>query len=114
AVTGTNGFSSNVNISCSVAATATACSPAASNPASVAVGASATVTVTTTARGFLLPIQTPRRFDVVHTPMQLAILAVLFLVLLAFAARASRYRVLLSLPAAGLFLFLVLEVAGCG
>ena len=114
AVTGTNGFNSNVTISCSVAATAAACTPAATSPVSVGVGATATVTVTTTARGFLLPIQTPRRFDVVPTPMQLAILAVLLLVLLAFAARTSRHRVLLSLPAAGLFFFLVLEVAGCG
>jgi hypothetical protein len=114
AVTGTNGFNSNVTISCSVAATAAACMPAATSPASVAVGATATVTVTTTARGFLPPIQTPRRFDIVPTPMQLVILAVLLLVLLAFAAQTSRHRVILSLPAAGLFLFLVLEVGGCG
>jgi Pro-kumamolisin, activation domain/Bacterial Ig-like domain (group 3) len=114
AVTGTNGFSANVTVSCSVMATAAACSPGASNPASVAVGSSATITVTTTARGLVTPIDTSPRFGPVRMLMPLCFLVVLALVLLMFGARTLRERVVVSVPAAGLVLFLALETFGCG
>jgi hypothetical protein len=111
AIGSTGGFSSNVSVTCSLPAAATTC---AANPPSVAPGSNTTITVTTMAHQFLIPSRPFRRFGPRQKVVPLLLLAMLAAILLAFAARTRRQRIAISLPLAGLILFLVFQAAGCG
>jgi len=104
-------FASNVAVTCSLPAAATTC---AANPPSVAPGTSTTITVTTMAHQLLIPVRPFRRFGPWQKIVPLLLLATLAAILLAFAARTRRQRIAISIPLAGLVLFLVLHAAGCG
>jgi hypothetical protein len=111
AIGSAGGFSSNVAVTCSLPAVATTC---AANPPSVAPGSNTTITVTTMAHQFLIPSRPFRRFGPWQKVVPLLLLAMLAAILLAFAARTRRQRIAISLPLAGLILFLVFQAAGCG
>jgi len=110
AVSATGGFASNVAVTCSLPAAATTC---AANPASVAPGANTAITVTTMAHQFLIPARPPRRFGPWQKVVPILALAAIAALLLAFAARTRRQRIAISIPLAGLILFLVFQAAGC-
>jgi len=111
AIGSVGGFASNVAVTCSLPAAATTC---AANPPSVAPGASTTITVTTMAHQLLIPIRPLRRFGPWQKIVPLLLLAILAAILLTFAARTRRQRIAISIPLAGLVLFLVFQAAGCG
>jgi hypothetical protein len=111
AIGANGGFASNVSVTCSLPAAATTC---AANPASIAPGSNTTITVTTMAHQLLIPLQPLKRFGPWQRVVPLLVLAAVAFMLLAFAARTRRQRIAVSIPLAGLVLFLVFQAAGCG
>jgi hypothetical protein len=110
AISASGGFASNVAVTCSLPAAATTC---VANPASVAPGTNSTITVTTMAHQFLIPTWPLRRFGPWQRVVPILVLAALAALLLAFAARTRRQRIAISIPLAGLVLFLMFQAAGC-
>jgi hypothetical protein len=110
AISASGGFASNVSVTCSLPAAATTC---AANPASVAPGTNTTITVTTMAHQLLIPSRPFRRFGPWQKVVPILVLAALAALLLAFAARTRRQRIGVSIPLAGLVLFLVFQAVGC-
>jgi hypothetical protein len=110
AISASGGFASNVAVTCSLPAAATTC---VANPASVAAGTNTTITVTTMAHQFLIPSRPIRRFGPWQKVVPILVLAALAALLLAFAARTRRQRIAISIPLAGLVLFLMFQAAGC-
>jgi len=110
AISASGGFASNVAVTCSLPAEATTC---VANPASVAPGNSTVITVTTMAHQFLVPVRPFRRFGPWQRVVPPLVLAALAALLLAFAARTRRQRIAISIPLAGLVLFLMFQAAGC-
>jgi hypothetical protein len=111
-IAGQGGFSSAVALSCSTPfnATDTHCSI---SPSSIASGSgTATVSVSTMARGVVPPSSPFRYFDP-RPYLAPAVISIMLLVLRGFA-RTRRRRLALSLPIAGLALFVVLQIIGCG
>src|SRR6266404_3868610 len=111
AIGATGGFASSVTVTCSLPAAATTC---AANPPSVAPGNSTTITVTTMAHQILIPARPLKRIGPWQRVVPLLVLAAVALILLVFAARTRRQRIAISIPLAGLVLFLVFQAAGCG
>jgi hypothetical protein len=111
AIASVGGFASTVAVTCSLSAAATTC---AANSPSVAPGANTSITVTTMAHQLLVPTRPPSRFGPWQKVVPLLLLAMLAAILLAFAARTRRRRIAVSLPLAGLILFLLFQAAGCG
>jgi len=105
------GFSSNVSVTCSLPAAATTCT---ANPPSVAPGNNTTITVTTMAHQLFIPGRPLKRIGPWQRVVPLLVLATVALILLVFAARTRRQRIAISIPVAGLVLFLVFQAAGCG
>jgi hypothetical protein len=110
AIGSAGGFASNVSVTCSLPAAATTC---AASPSSVAPGTNTTITVTTMAHQLLIPSRPFRRFGPWRRVVPILALAALAALLLAFAARTRRQRIAISIPLAGLILFLVFQAAGC-
>ena len=107
-----NSFSSAVTLSCTVPPNASAAHCSVS-PNSLPTGAgTVSVAVTTTARGLLPPSRPARPTD----PLSYIVVATLAAMLLFFRrmARTRRQRLALSLPIAGLLLFVALQIVGCG
>jgi hypothetical protein len=111
AIGASSGFASNVTVTCSLPAAATTC---AANPASVAPGNTTTITVTTMAHQLLIPARPFKRIGPWQRFVPVLVLAAVASMLLVFAARTRRQRVAISIPLAGLVLFLVFQAAGCG
>jgi hypothetical protein len=108
-LTGSGGFSAQVNLSCSAPATATHCTV---SPAAITSGQYASVTVTTTARGLAPPtFRTPPPYW--PLPIYFLLVAAIFAAILV-ALRARRFRLAFAIPVAALALFFVLHSAGCG
>jgi hypothetical protein len=111
-IAGQNGFSSAVALSCSTPfnATDTHCSI---SPSSFTSGSgTATVSVTTMARG-LVPPASPFRYFYPRPYLAPAVMSIMLALLWGFA-RTRRRRLALSLPIAGLALFVALQIIGCG
>jgi hypothetical protein len=110
AIAGTNGFTGNVAVSCSLTGAATTC---AANPTSVAAGANTTITVTTTAHQMLPPDSWPQRLRTWPRSLPVLFVVALLMMLLARMARTRRQRLAMSLPLAGIIIFLALQAVGC-
>ncbi len=111
-IAGQSGFSSAVALSCSTPfnATNTHCSI---SPGSFASGSgTATVSVTTMARG-LVPPSSPFTYFYPRPYLVPAVMSIMLALLWGFV-RTRRRRLALSLPIAGLALFVALQIIGCG
>jgi hypothetical protein len=111
AIGSSGGFASSVTVTCSLPAAATTCT---ANPPSVAPGNNTTITVTTMAHQLLIPARPPKRIGPWQRFVPLLVLAAVASMLLVFAARTRRQRIAISIPLAGLVLFLVFQATGCG
>jgi hypothetical protein len=66
------------------------------------------------AHQILIPARPLKRIGPWQRVVPLLVLAAVALILLVFAARTRRQRIAISIPLAGLVLFLVFQAAGCG
>jgi subtilase family serine protease len=111
AITGMNGFVSNVNVSCSLPAAATTCS---AMPMAAAAGSSTTILVTTSQHQAIVVAPSPVAIRIIPVPtVRPLLLELLSIIVVIVLIRRSRRRLIASF-CLGATVLMLLQSGGCG